>query len=84
MSTMPVFEQFQMASKIENHLSTVADILLGLACLAETIGAEQARVVQRLSWIASQECEAIREINRALFQLAHPNRQHFEKEGWPT
>jgi hypothetical protein len=41
-------------------------------------------VFARLGWQIADHCKKIEERRGELFQLLHPNRKHFEKEGWPS
>jgi hypothetical protein len=40
-------------------------------------------VLMRLGNLIEDYCEALEERRGELFKLLHPNRKHFEKEGWP-
>lgn len=75
---------FRHVSDMENPLATVADILKGLALIAETIDDDHGGVVQRMAWLALDQCNAAERLRGELFRLTHPRREHFEKEGWPS
>jgi hypothetical protein len=75
---------FRHASDMENPLATVADILHGMALIAETMDDDYGRVVQRMAWLAIEQCNAAERLRGELFHLTHPRREHFEKEGWPS
>lgn len=75
---------FRHVSDMENPLATVADILKGLALIAETMDEDHGGVVQRMAWLALDQCKAAERLRGELFHLTHPNREHFEKEGWPS
>lgn len=74
---------FRQVSDMETPLATVADVLKGLALIAETMDEDHAGPVQRLAWFALKQCEAAEEFRCELFRLTHPGREHFENEGWP-
>jgi hypothetical protein len=40
-------------------------------------------VLMRLGWHIADYCETLEERRGELFRLLHPNREHFEREGWP-
>jgi hypothetical protein len=40
-------------------------------------------VLMRLGNLIEDYCEALEGRRGELFKLLHPNRGHFEKEGWP-
>lgn len=75
---------FRQVSDMETPLTTVADILHGMALIAETMDDDHGRVVQRMAWLAIEQCNAAERLRGELFHLTHPKREHFEKEGWPS
>lgn len=74
---------FRKVSDMETPLATVMDLLKAMAMLTETMDGDQAGVVQRLVFIASDACEDAERLRCELFRLTHPKREHFEKVGWP-
>lgn len=69
---------------METPLTTVSDILHGIALIAETMDDDHGRVVQRMAWLAIEQCSAAECLRGELFHVTHPKREHFEKEGWPS
>jgi hypothetical protein len=55
----PLSFAFRLVGDMENPLATIDDLLTALAMIAETLDDEDARVVQRLAWIAKDHCSAI-------------------------
>jgi hypothetical protein len=71
---------------MEDALRDASVLADGVAILAaeaihddEKLGA----VLMRLGWQIADHCKAVEERRGELFKLLHPNRDHFEKEGWP-
>ncbi|CAK7257260.1 MULTISPECIES: hypothetical protein [unclassified Shinella] len=75
---------FRQVADMEVPLATIHDMLRGLALLAEGMDEDYASVVQRIAWYALDQCRAAEKLRGELFHLTHPNRDHFEKEGWPS
>ncbi len=75
---------FRHVSDMENPLATVADILKGLALMAETMDEDHGGVVQRLAWLALDQCNTVERHRGELFRLLHPRREHFQKEEWQS
>lgn len=75
---------FWHVSDMETPLATVADILKGLALIAETMDEDHGGVVQRMAWLALDQCNAAERLRGELFRLTHPSRERFEREGWPS
>jgi hypothetical protein len=74
---------FRQVCEMEDHLATINDLLRGLCRIAETLNEDEGAVVMRLGHLAIRECESAENLRGELFRLTHPNRQHFDKEGWP-
>jgi hypothetical protein len=55
-----------------------------MALIAETMDDDYGRVVQRMAWLAIEQCNAAERLRGELFHLTHPRREHFEKEGWSS
>jgi hypothetical protein len=79
-------EAWQIVADMESDLRNASVLADGVAILAvdsihedEKLGA----VLMRLGNLIEDYCEALEERRGKLFQLLHPNRGHFEKEGWP-
>jgi hypothetical protein len=73
---------FYHVSNIERPLSSIRNYAAGLAMISETMG-EEGLVVQEMSWAITDLVKKIEEDYSALFKLTHPNRDRFEREGWP-
>jgi hypothetical protein len=77
---------FEIVTSMENGLEEASVLAHGVSILAadsihddEKLGA----VFSRLAWQIADHCKAVEERRGELFKLLHPNRDHFEKEGWP-
>lgn len=85
MSTNPYeVGPFRQVADMETPLTTVEDLLAGIAFIAETLDEEQGSAIQRIAWLAKDHCERANALRGELFKLTHPRREHFEKEGWPA
>ncbi|GAA4531382.1 hypothetical protein GCM10023174_22650 [Chelativorans composti] len=82
MSAVIASDPFGLVGDLEDHIGTVDDLLRALMMLAETLDDDRS-AVWRVAFIAQKEMQAIGEIHGRLFRLLHPNRDHFEVEGWP-
>ena len=78
-------EAYEIVTSMEDGLRDASVLADGVAILAvdsiedEKLGA----VLMRLGNLIEDYCEALEERRGELFKLLHPNRDHFEKEGWP-
>jgi hypothetical protein len=78
-------EAWQIVASMEDDLRDASVLADGVAILGvdsiedEKLGA----VLMRLGNLIEDYCEALEERRGELFKLLHPNRGHFEKEGWP-
>jgi hypothetical protein len=78
-------EAWQIVTDMESDLRDASVLADGVAILAvdsiedEKLGA----VLMRLGNLIEDYCEALEGRRGELFKLLHPNRGHFEKEGWP-
>ena len=78
-------QAWQIVASMEDDLRNASILADGVAILAvdsiedEKLGA----VLMRLGNLIEDYCEALEERRGELFQLLHPNRAIFEKEGWP-
>ncbi|MEP9372569.1 hypothetical protein [Mesorhizobium sp. KR1-2] len=75
---------FRQVSYMESPLAAVGDLLKGLALIAETMDDDHSGVVQRMAWLAIDQCNVAEKLRGELFRLTHPRRDYFEKEGWPA
>lgn len=75
---------FSHVCKMEDPLATIKDLLKCLAFLAESLESDVGSVVQRVAWLGIDEFDRVEEMRGELFKLTHPNRDHFEREGWPA
>lgn len=77
---------FDLVSGMERPVdeARVFALALALAAFAETIDTDDGSIVQLLAWSIMDRCKRIEESRGELFQLTHPNRDHFEKVGWPS
>jgi hypothetical protein len=80
-------EAFEVVTSMEDGLEEARISADGISILAtdalhddEQLGA----VFIQLARLIAGHCKALEERRGELFRLLHPNRDHFEKEGWPA
>ena len=78
-------EAFEIVTSMEEGLRDASVLADGVAILGvdsvedEKLGA----VFMRIARGIAAHCKELEERRGELFHLLHPNRGHFEKEGWP-
>src|SRR5439155_804369 len=70
--------------KLEYPTTTIQNYMKALFRIAETLEENEAAVISQIAEGADQEAKKIEAAYSELFQASHPNRKHFEKEGWPS
>lgn len=72
---------FKKVCDMEEPLTTVRDLLRGLAYIAETLDEEgEGLAIQRIAWLALREWETTEKLRGEIFHLTHPRREEIEKE----
>jgi len=85
MTAKIVKEAWEIITSMEDDLRDASVLADGVAILAvdsvqdEKLGA----VLMRLGWQIADHCKALEERRGELWQLLHPNRETFKKEGRP-
>jgi hypothetical protein len=76
---------FGIVGDMEDDVSAVENFADAIAIMSETIddGDPLALCLQRLAWEIKVRASRIGEQRGKLFHMTHPNREHFEREGWP-
>ena len=74
---------FNITIDMENPLVTINDLCSTLMLIAETLSDEEGSAVMRLALLAQEQCKAVEAKRCKLFRLTHPNRAHFDANGWP-
>jgi hypothetical protein len=85
MSASIIREAFHIVTDMENDLEDARVMADGVAILAVDAIEDQklGAVLMRIGRLIGDYCEAVEERRGKLFHLLHPNREHFEKQGWP-
>jgi hypothetical protein len=76
---------FKAACDMEEQLSALQNytrIILEIAS-ADAMDTDLALAVQHLSRDMKREIEAAEELRVGIFHATHPNREHYERNGWP-
>ncbi|MER8979283.1 hypothetical protein [Mesorhizobium sp. M0870] len=76
-------EAFDVVTSMEDGISTAKDFASLLAMAAEALSGEESSAVQTIAWAIRDHLVAIEEQRGTLFRLIHPNREAFDKTGWP-
>jgi hypothetical protein len=78
---------FQLVCNMENDIENARVLANGvgiLGCDALHDDQDLGAVFIRLARLIADHCKDIEERRGELFQLLHPNRDHFETVGWPS
>jgi hypothetical protein len=75
---------FNIASRMEDDVAAVREFGTALEFLAETFGdPAESSVIHRIGREVVARAKIIEDGRGKLFHLLHPNREQFEKNGWP-
>jgi len=78
-------DAFRRACGMEDPLRGIRNFALALDRVAQTLeDGNAAAIVQELELAICARVEELEEIHGFFFQLHHPDRERFEREGWPT
>jgi hypothetical protein len=76
---------FDQACAMEQPLERIRNFTAAIARLAPTIDDEQAAgIIQALTLEIAQSLDELDNIHGYFFHLHHPDRERFEREGWPS
>jgi hypothetical protein len=75
---------FDRASDMEDPLRKIRTLAIALDRIAQTLDDENgALIVQQLGWTILEYVEELDDIHGYFHRLHHPDRERFEREGWP-
>ena len=77
-------EAFRRACDMEKPIVGIRNFTSILAMIAETMDQDHGVVVQELAWTIRDQLAEVEKIHGFFFRLHHPNREQFEREGWPS
>jgi hypothetical protein len=78
-------DAYSHACAMEKPLERIRQFTAGLARLAPTIDDGQAAAIVRELTVAIEESlDELDGSHEFFFRLHHPDRERFEREGWPT
>jgi hypothetical protein len=86
-TTSPIDQKdaFSRACEMEKPLERIRNFAAALARLAPTIDDGQASDIVRVLTLAIAEClDEVDQSHEYFFHLHHPDRERFERDGWPT
>ena len=75
-------QAFESVTKMESHLAVISSLARAIDMLAELVP-ERGDVFMVLSEFIERCQQEVEEERGALFRLLHPNREYFERVGWP-
>jgi hypothetical protein len=83
--TMTEKDAYRHACAMEDPLQRIRNFTAALARLAPTIDDEQAAaIMQQLTAAIRESLDQLDDIHGHFFRLHHPDRERFEREGWPS
>jgi hypothetical protein len=71
---------FRHVGDMEDPLATIADLLRGIAIIAESLDEDVGSVVQRMAWLGLDQQKAAEKLRGELFHMTHPNPEHLAQE----
>jgi hypothetical protein len=78
-------DAFSHACDMEDPLRGIRNFALALDRIAQTLAdGNAAAIVQELELAIQARVEELEEIHGYFFQLHHPERERFLREGWPA
>jgi hypothetical protein len=78
-------DAFSHACDMERPLEGIQCFALALDRIAQTLGDENAAsIVQEIGLTITARVEELDDIHGFFFRLHHPDRERFEREGWPS
>jgi hypothetical protein len=84
-TTIDQKDAYSHACAMEKPLERIRQFTAGLARLAPTIDDGQAAsIVQELTLAIQESLDELDATQGYFFRLHHPDRERFEREGWPT
>jgi hypothetical protein len=75
---------FSHACDMEGPLAGIRNFATALCMIAETLDDYEALVVQELAQQIRDRVPDVEKSHEFFFRLHHPDRERFEREGWPT
>jgi hypothetical protein len=78
-------DAFDQACDMERPLEAIRNFALALDRIAQTLeDGNAAAIVQELGLTIQARVQELDKTHEYFFQLHHPNRDRFERDGWPT
>ena len=76
---------FDRACAMENPLESIRRFALALDRIAQSLeDGNAAAILQEIGLTIQARVEELDDIHGFFFRLHHPDRERFEREGWPT
>jgi hypothetical protein len=69
---------------MENPLDGIRDFAGALCRVADTLKDDDGLIVQQLAVTIRELVKELDSVHEYFFRLHHPDRERFEKEGWPN
>ena len=76
---------FDIVADMEDDVKRIEELANAIILMGQGLGLgiDQAWSFTRVAWLIVDHAKAIEEDRRKLFRALHPNREQFDKEGWP-
>ena len=75
---------FSHACAMEDPLCRIRNLTGALARIAGTLDGQSGAIVQELTLAIGEPLDKVDEIHGFFFRLHHPDREQFERTGWPS
>jgi len=75
---------FAHVGSIERPLCSIRNLATALALMSEALDEPGTSAVQQVTVALLDHVTKIEEEHSSLFRLTHPDRERFEREGWPS
>ena len=76
-------ETFEHVCSIERPLTGIRHYLNGLMIISETIDEPHGGAINEMVWTMQDKMKELQREYSTLFKLTHPDRERFERDGWP-
>jgi hypothetical protein len=77
-------DAYSHACNMEKPLDSIRNFALALDRIAQTLNDDNgAAIVQEVALTIQARVEELDDIHEFFFRLHHPDRERFEREGWP-
>ena len=83
MSRPEKLTDFGRLGVMETHVTDATALATALSMMSDSMDSEDGMAVSTIAVILRQNLRAIDELHAELWRNLHPDREKFEREGWP-